>query len=74
MTRLGRRIYHDQLVKRLDPRGRPYYWIGGDIPQSHLEEGTDAHAVANGYISITPIHMDLTNHRLLKVIEGWDLS
>ena len=74
VTRLGRRIYRDQLVKRLDPRGRPYYWIGGDIPQSHLEEGTDAHAVANGYISITPIHMDLTNHRLLKVIEGWDLS
>src|SRR5690349_433705 len=74
VTRLGRRIYRDELVKRLDPRGRPYYWLGGDIPLSHLEPGTDAHAVANGYISITPIHMDLTNHRLLKVIEGWDLS
>ena len=50
--------------------GRPYYWLGGDIPQSHLEEGTDAHAVANGRISVTPIHLDLTNHRLLEVMRG----
>ncbi|HUS17164.1 MAG TPA: 5'/3'-nucleotidase SurE, partial [Chloroflexia bacterium] len=74
VTRLGRRIYRDELVRRLDPRGRPYYWIGGDIPQSHLEEGTDAHAVANNQISVTPIHLDLTNHRLLEVIAGWQLA
>src|SRR5215217_6777644 len=42
VTRLGRRIYRDELVKRLDPRGRPYYWLGGDIPLSHQEPGTDA--------------------------------
>jgi len=74
VTRLGRRIYRDELVKRLDPRGRPYYWIGGDIPQSHLEEGTDAHAVAHNRISVTPIHLDLTNHRLLEVVSRWDLA
>jgi 5'-nucleotidase len=74
VTRLGRRLYRDALVRRLDPRGRPYYWLGGEIPQSHLEEGTDAHAVANGRISVTPIHLDLTNHRLLEVVRQWDLS
>ncbi len=74
VTRLGRRIYRDELVKRADPRGRPYYWLGGDIPLSHLEPGTDAHAVANNRISVTPIHLDLTNHRLLDVIRSWDLT
>ena len=74
VTRLGRRIYRDELIKRLDPRGRAYYWIGGAIPESHLEAGTDAHAVANGQISVTPIHLDLTNHRLLEVIGAWNLT
>ncbi len=74
VTRLGRRIYRDELVKRLDPRGRPYYWIGGDIPLAHQEPGTDGYAVANGFISVTPIHLDLTNHRLLEVIRGWALE
>lgn len=74
VTRLGRRIYRDVLTKRTDPRGRPYYWIGGEIPQSHMDEGTDAYAVGQGYISVTPIHLDLTNHHLLETIRQWDLT
>jgi 5'-nucleotidase len=64
ITRLGKRIYSDKLIERTDPRGRKYYWIGdSQPPTAHREEGTDATAVEDGYVSITPIHMDLTSFR-----------
>ncbi|HSJ56384.1 MAG TPA: 5'/3'-nucleotidase SurE [Anaerolineae bacterium] len=72
ITRLGRRVYRDVLVERHDPRGRPYYWIGGEPPAGHLDEGTDIWAVAHGYVSITPIQLDLTAHELIPLLEGWD--
>lgn len=72
ITRTGRRIYRDELIERRDPRGFPYYWIGGDPPTGDLEqEGTDVWAVANGYVSITPVHMDMTNHALADQMEHW---
>jgi 5'-nucleotidase len=71
ITRLGRRVYRDVLIKRQDPRGRPYYWIGGEPPGGHLDEGTDIWAVANGYVSITPIHLDMTDHDLIPMLEDW---
>lgn len=71
VTRMGRRIYHDLLVERRDPRGRPYYWIGGEPLSGRLEEGTDTWAVANGYVSITPVHLDMTAHNLLSDLEDW---
>ena len=74
ITRLGRRIYNDKLFVRQDPRGRTYYWIGGVEVTSHLEEGTDVAAIDQGYVSITPIHMDLTNHRLIDTLRTWDLQ
>lgn len=74
ITRLGTRIYRDELVVRHDPRGRPYYWIGGAEPEGSLDEGTDTAAIANGYISVTPIHFDLTNSHWLDELRGWDLS
>jgi 5'-nucleotidase len=74
VTRLGRRLYHDQLVMRQDPRGRPYYWIGGQPPGGHMDEGTDIWAVAQGYVSVTPVHLDMTAHGLLAELEGWDLE
>jgi 5'-nucleotidase len=73
ITRLGRRIYQDELIVRNDPRGRKYYWMGGTNVSSHVEEGTDVTAIEEGYVTITPIHMDLTNHRLLETLRGWDL-
>lgn len=74
VTRLGRRLYHDQLVERQDPRGRSYYWIGGELPSGHLDAGTDIWAVAQGYVSVTPVHLDMTAYELVSEVEGWGLS
>jgi 5'-nucleotidase len=74
MVRQGLRKYNDALVTRMDPYGRPYYWIGGAAPGGDLtEEGTDLWATANGYVSITPIHLDMTNHSLLLDMASWGL-
>ncbi len=74
VTRLGRRVYRDQLIERKDPFGRSYYWIGGDEPTGEAEEGTDIGAIANGFISVTPIHMDLTNYSLIDQLKGWNMT
>ena len=60
MTRCSQRVYKDELVRCTDPFGRPYYWFGGDPPESVMEEGTDGKALADGYVSITPLHQNLT--------------
>lgn len=72
VTRLGLRIYRDVLVSREDPRGHPYYWIGGDAPTGVPDEGTDIGALAGNIISICPLQLDLTAHRSLETIRGWD--
>jgi 5'-nucleotidase len=71
VTRLGRRVYQDQLIERLDPRGIPYFWIGGPPPSGLAVPGTDFHAVVNRRIAITPIHLDLTGRRLLRQLKTW---
>lgn len=71
VTRQGLRIYRDELVRRLDPRNRPYYWIGGPAPTGVPEEGTDVGALAAGYVSITPLQLDLTNHAALQDMKAW---
>jgi 5'-nucleotidase len=72
LTRMGKRVYQDRLLERLDPRGVPYYWFGGPPPTGLAEPGTDFHAVVNGRVAITPIQLDLTAQRLLERIHGWD--
>jgi 5'/3'-nucleotidase len=72
LTRMGKRIYQDRLLERLDPRGTPYYWFGGPPPTGVSEPGTDFHAVATGHVAITPIQLDLTAQRLLQRIHAWD--
>jgi 5'-nucleotidase len=62
ITRQGKRRYGDAIVEHLDPRGRKYYWIGGDDLGFVPGEGTDCTAVADGFISLTPLHLDLTNY------------
>ena len=64
-TRQGRRRYSDAIAENVDPRGRKVYWIGGTEIEVEAEPGTDFHAVREGRISITPIHLDLTNHACL---------
>jgi len=71
ITRQGMRVYRDALDKRLDPRGRPYYWIGGDAPTGVNEDGTDVGALARGYVSITPLQLDLTNYKAMDVLKTW---
>src|SRR4030043_2345766 len=66
VTRQGLRVYRDRLDQRLDPRGRPYYWIGGDAPTAIPDEGTDFGALSRGFVSITPLHLDLTDFQALK--------
>lgn len=73
ITRQGLRIYRDKLVKRLDPRRRPYYWIGGDSPTGVPEEGTDYGMLKQGYVSITPLQLDLTAYQSFQGLESWDL-
>jgi 5'-nucleotidase len=72
VTRVGRRVYQDELIQRLDPRGIPYYWIGGPPPSGISVPGTDFNAVVNRRISVTPIHLDLTGRRLLRQLREWD--
>jgi len=69
ITRLGQSVYRDVLVERLDPRHKPYYWIGGEIPTGVEADGTDFWALANGYVSITPLQLDLTNYELMPKLE-----
>ena len=74
MTRQGIRIYKDALVTQIDPKGKPFYWIGGEYPSAHMDEGSDYHAIEHGYISITPLQLDLTAHKMIPVLEGWEWS
>ncbi len=72
VTRLGRRVYRDILIEREDPRGQPYYWIGGEPPTGHEDEGTDIGALARGYVSVSPVHLDMTAHELLPALAQWE--
>jgi 5'-nucleotidase len=74
ITRLGMRIYRDELVTRLDPRNRPYYWIGGEYPIALPETGTDAGALQAGYVSVTPLSLDLTDDNALERLRSLKLA
>jgi 5'/3'-nucleotidase len=69
VARQGKRRYGEVVVEKLDPRGRPYYWIGSAPPSGQLESGTDLAAVSEKYISVTPLHLDLTDYRSLDLLE-----
>ncbi|NPV56965.1 MAG: 5'/3'-nucleotidase SurE [Anaerolineae bacterium] len=72
ITYQGLRVYHDRVDKRIDPRGRPYYWIIGEMPTGISEAGTDIGALVQGDISITPIQLDLTAHQWIDRMRFWD--
>lgn len=71
LTRQGLRVYRDRLDQRKDPRGRDYYWIGGDRPTGVPKEGTDVGALASGYASVTPLQLDLTAYAALDTMALW---
>jgi len=72
ITRQGLRLYRDALDARHDPRGRPYYWIGGDFPIGVNEPGTDYGALKAGFVSITPLQLDLTAREVMEEIKQWE--
>jgi 5'-nucleotidase len=74
MTRLGHRVYSDKIVEQTDPRGRSHYWLGGGEAKWTDLDGTDMGAVHEGYVSVTPVHLDLTNHRALAQLGDWSPS
>jgi 5'-nucleotidase len=65
LTRMGKRHYSETIVERVDPRGGKYYWIGGDDLGFAHDDGTDCMAVHEGYVSVTPLKVDLTDYKLL---------
>ena len=74
LVRQGRRRYSDAITQHVDPRGRAYYWIGGDETEGLQEEGTDFAAIASGMIAVTPIHIDLTNHASWERLADMELD
>lgn len=75
LTTQDTRTYHDVVEKRVDPRGTPYYWIGGDVgPVYAKTPGSDAEAALDDYVSVTPLHLDLTAADLLARREAFDAT
>lgn len=72
ITRLGERIYRDELISREDPFGRPYYWIGGEHPTGEMLPDTDFGAINEGYVSVTPIQLDMTAYNAIKDFKNWE--
>jgi 5'-nucleotidase len=74
VTRQGKRRYGDAVVEKVDPRGRKYYWIGGSELGFDDDPGTDFTAIKDGYISVTPLHLDLTNYETMPSVQGLRLA
>ena len=74
VTTLGHRQYDDRIVACEDPRGRPYYWIGGKGFEASDIPGSDCNAVLDGYISVTPLHADPTDRSMLEALRLWGLE
>jgi 5'-nucleotidase len=66
-------LFREQMEKRLDPRERPYYWHGIAAPGSVGDSGSDVAAIAEGYISITPIKCDMTDYQSIRTLETWGI-
>lgn len=74
ITKQGNLVYDNGIQEVSDPRGRKCYWIGGGVPQWKPGENTDWEAVQGGYISITPVHLDMTNYEALEYLqENWEI-
>ena len=71
ITRQGLRVYRDELIRREDPRGRPYYWIGGDAPTGVPEPGTDVGMLKEGFVSINPLSLDMTSYATMDELNQW---
>ena len=71
ITRLGTRHKAEPTIKSMDPRGRKIYWVGQPGPEQDAGPGTDFYAVSSGYVSVTPLQIDLTQYKVLDELSGW---
>ena len=71
VTRLGTRHCAEPMVKEFDPRGRDIYWVGPPGPAADAGPGTDFYAVANGFVSITPLNLDMTHYKVFDQLANW---
>ncbi len=74
VTKLGARKWKDVVDRRIDPRGRTYYWMAGAAVECDEDEGTDAAAIRDNLISVTPIHLDLTRHDVIEQLKQWGIG
>ena len=74
VTRLGKRVFRDVIVEKTDPRGKLYYWIGGEDPTWEPDELSDFNAVSEGYVSATPLLLELTDTGAILEMEQWGLK
>ena len=74
VARQGKQVYEEAVVEKQDPRGRTYYWIGGQLTSWEPEPDTDYAAVSQGLVSITPVHLDLTDYPAMDVLRSWPLK
>jgi len=74
ITSQGKRRYEGMIIDKVDPRGRNYYWIGTVDLNFRDIEGSDYSAVSRGHISISPLHIDLTNYNSIAILKNWDFS
>lgn len=74
VTTLGKRVYSESILKTIDPWRRTIYWIGGGQSSWSGREDSDFRAIREGFISVTPLHLDLTNYALLDDVRGWRLG
>lgn len=71
ITRQGKHSYSGKIVGKTDPRGRKYFWLGSEESPVNDEIGTDSYAINRGHVSITPLHIDLTNHKSVSILSKW---
>lgn len=74
LTRLGFRVYKEELIELKDPMGKPYYWIGGDMPSHNPRKGSDFEAVYDNYTSVTPLNLDITDYKSLSELGDTEIK
>ncbi len=74
ITSLGIRFYQNSFEKRVDPRGKTYYWLAGKLVEKENQKNSDIVAVEKGFISITPLEFNLTNKKMIPVLNSWEIT
>jgi len=73
ITRLGKKVYNDVVIEKIDPRGKNYFWIGEQTSVWEKEKDTDFAVIQKGYVSITPLHLDMTDYKAIEQIKRWKI-